>query len=78
VSINESPKRSQRTRKPTIYKDYKVYVSEEIQMEDDSTIFEKAMRSAHSSNWLEAMQDEMKSMSTNKVWDLKKFLKKPR
>jgi hypothetical protein len=30
----------------------------------------KAMRSDHSSNWLKAMEDEMKSMSTNKVWDL--------
>jgi hypothetical protein len=39
-------------------------------MEGDPTSFEAAMRSAHSSKWLEAMQDEMKSMSTNKVWDL--------
>jgi hypothetical protein len=28
------------------------------------------MRSAHSSKWLEAMKDEMKSMSTNRVQDL--------
>ena len=28
------------------------------------------MRSAHSSKWLEAMEDEMKSMKTNGVWDL--------
>jgi hypothetical protein len=28
------------------------------------------MRNAHSEKWLEAMQDETKSMNTNKVWDL--------
>ena len=39
-------------------------------MEDDPTSFEKAMRNDHSSKWLEAMEDDMKSMNTNKVWDL--------
>ena len=39
-------------------------------MEGDPTSFEEAMRSAHSSKWLEAMEDEMKSMKTNGVWDL--------
>ena len=28
------------------------------------------MRSAHSSKWLEAIEDEMKSMKTNGVWNL--------
>jgi hypothetical protein len=75
VSINEGPRRSQRTRKPAITKDYEVYVSEEIQMEGDPITFEEAMRSAHSSKWLETMQDEMKSISTNKVWDLEEIPK---
>ena len=39
-------------------------------MEGDPTSFEEAMRSAHSSKWLEAMEDEIKSMKTNDVWDL--------
>jgi hypothetical protein len=39
-------------------------------MEDDPTSFEEFMRSDHSSKWLEAMKDEMKSMNANKVWDL--------
>ena len=39
-------------------------------MEDDLTSFEEAMRSDHSSKWLQAMEDEIKSMNTNKVWDL--------
>jgi hypothetical protein len=28
------------------------------------------MKSRHSSEWLDAMKDEMKSMSTNDVWEL--------
>ena len=39
-------------------------------MKDDPTSFEEAMRSDHSLKWLEAMEDEMKSMNANKVWDL--------
>jgi hypothetical protein len=33
------------------------------------------MRSVHSSKWLETMEDEMRSMSASKVWDLEKFPK---
>jgi hypothetical protein len=75
VPIAEAPRRSQRTRKPAISNDYEIYNSEEIQMEDDPTSFEEAMRSVHSSEWLEAMKDEMKSMSTNDVWDLEEIPK---
>ena len=50
--------------------DYKAYVIEEIQMQGDPTLFEEAMRNDHSSKWLETMEDEMKSMNANKVWDL--------
>ena len=39
-------------------------------MEGDPTSFEETMRSAHSSKWLEAMEDEMKSIKTNRVWKL--------
>ena len=51
--------------------DYEIYVSEEIQIEGDPTLFEKAMRSVYSSKWQEAMKAEMNSMNTNDVWDLK-------
>jgi hypothetical protein len=67
VPHNEPPRRSQRARRSAISNDYEVYVSEEIQMEGDSTSFEEAMRSAHSFKWLDAMEDEMRSMSVNKV-----------
>jgi hypothetical protein len=33
------------------------------------------MRSAYSSKWLEAMEDEIRSMSTNRVWDLEEISK---
>ena len=44
-------------------------------MEGDPISFEEAMRSAHSSKWLESMEDEMKSMKTNRVWNLETILK---
>jgi hypothetical protein len=47
-------------------------------MEGDLTSFAEAMRSADSSKWIETMQDEMKSMSTNKVRDLEKILNEPK
>jgi hypothetical protein len=75
VPIAEAPRRSQRTRKPAISNDYEIYNSEEIQMEGDPTSFEEAIRSVHSSEWLEAMKDKMKSMSTNDVWDLEEIPK---
>ena len=61
---------SQRVRRSVIPDDYEVYDCEEFQMENNPTSFEEAMRSAHSSKWLEAMQDEIRSMNTNGVQDL--------
>jgi hypothetical protein len=74
----ETPRRSQRVRKSAIPNDYEVYDTEEFQMEGDPALFEETMRSAHSSKWLEAMQDEIRSITTNKVWDLEIIPKKPR
>ena len=56
LSSNETPRRSQRVRRSVIPDDYEVYECEEFQMEGDPTSFEEAMRSAHSSKWLEAME----------------------
>ena len=67
VPNEEAPRRSQRVRKLAIPTDYEVYNTKEFQMEDDPTSFEEAMRNDHSSKWLEAMEDEMKSMNANKV-----------
>ena len=70
ASSNEAPRRSQRVRRSVIPEDYEVYECEEFQMEGDPTSFEEAMRSDQSSKWLEAMEDAMKSMKINGVWDL--------
>ena len=70
ASSSEALRKSQRVRRSAIPDDYEVYESEEFEMEGDPTSFEEAMRSAHSSKWLEAMEDEMKSMKTNGVWNL--------
>jgi hypothetical protein len=59
-------------RRSPISNDYEIYVSEETQMEDDPTSFKEAMRSAYSSKWLEAIEDEMRSMSINKGLGLRK------
>jgi hypothetical protein len=67
VPHNEPPRKSRRARRSTISEDYEVYVSEEIQIEGDPTSFEEVMRSVHSSKWLEAMEDKIRSMSTNRV-----------
>jgi len=75
VPTQENLRRSTRVRRSAIPEDYEVYMSEEIQMEGDPTTFEEAMRSPHSSKWLEAMEDEIKSMSTNKVWKLEEIPK---
>jgi vacuolar-type H+-ATPase catalytic subunit A/Vma1 len=63
-------RRSQRERISAIPSDYVTYISEDIGKADDPTSFKDAMASDNSSKWLEAMKDELKSMSTNDVWDL--------
>ena len=67
IPVAVASQRPQRTRKSAISDDYKVYNSEEIQIEGDPTSFEEVMKSANSSKWFAAIEDEMKSMSTNKV-----------
>ena len=67
MPVAVDPSRPQRIIRPAISDDYEVYNSKEIQMEDDPTSFEEAMRSMNSSKWTAAMKDEMKSMSGNKV-----------
>jgi hypothetical protein len=71
----EAPRRSQRVRRSAIPDDYEVYNIEEFQIEGDPISFEEAMRSDNLSKWLEAMEDEIKSMSANKVWDLEPITK---
>ena len=55
VAVGSS--RPQRIRKPAISDDYEIYNREEIQMEDDPTSFEEALRSVNSSKWTAAVDD---------------------
>lgn len=73
--VPEAPRRSQRIRRSPISDDYEIYETEEFHMGNDPTSFEEAMRSDHSLKWLKAMEDEMKSMSANKVWDVEEIPK---
>jgi len=47
--------RPQRIRRPAISDNYEIYNSKEIQMEDDPTSFEEAIRSVNSSKWTTAV-----------------------
>jgi hypothetical protein len=67
---NEALRRSKRFKKSVISTDYKVYNTEIVHMEGDPTSYEETMGIPNSSKWLEAMEDEMRSMSSNDVWDL--------
>ena len=57
IPVAVVPSRPQRIRKLAISDDYEIYNSKEIQMEDDPTSFEKAMRSVNSSKWTAAVDD---------------------
>jgi hypothetical protein len=48
---------------------------EEIHIEGDPSSYEEAMSRPDASKWQEDMEDEMKSMSTNRVWDLEEIPK---
>jgi hypothetical protein len=75
VSAIEAPRRSQRVRKSAIPSDYEVYNSEEVHIEGAPSSFEEAMSRPDASKWQDAMEDEMRSMSANKVWDLEEIPK---
>ena len=72
MTTEEPKRRSQWQRKSTILKDYVVYMYEDVNdigLADDPRTCKKAMMSLNSSKWLEAMEDELRSMSSNKAWD---------
>ena len=69
-------RRSKRARKPTILDDYIVYLQEhEFEVGDVSDLitYKEAIVSPRSNFWIDAMKDEMTSMSQNKVWSLVDF-----
>ena len=63
-------RRSQRERRPAITDDYVVYLQEsdfDIGIRKDPVSFSQAMESDDSSKWMEAMNEELKSMAHNGV-----------
>ena len=70
---NEPTRRSQREKKKAISSDYVTFMCEDendIGKAQDPTSYKEATKSEDSSKWLVAMEDELKSMSSNDVWDL--------
>ncbi|RWR73399.1 Gag-protease-integrase-RT-RNaseH polyprotein [Cinnamomum micranthum f. kanehirae] len=64
-------RRSTRTRRPAISNDYVVYLEEaDIGVKDDPRTFKEAIECKNSDKWLDAMKDELESMTTNDVWDI--------
>ncbi|WP_285167014.1 hypothetical protein, partial [Mycobacterium tuberculosis] len=64
-------RRSMRERRSAISDDYIVFLQEQENdtgmMEDDPINFHHAMRSANSQKWIDAMNEEYKSMQDNRV-----------
>ena len=63
-------RRSQRAKKSAISDYYETYLSEDVydigNVSDPAT-FRQAVLSENSTKWIEAMEDDLRSMSTNKV-----------
>ena len=67
-------RRSTKEMKSALLDDYIVFLQEHQVdngiMEDDPINFHQAMESSNSQKWIDAMNEEMKSMKDNDVWDL--------
>ncbi|RYE14068.1 MAG: hypothetical protein EOP45_20195, partial [Sphingobacteriaceae bacterium] len=67
-------RRSTRERRNAIPDDYIVFLLENEDgcgvMEDDPVNFENAMNDTNFVKWIEAMNEQYKSMQDNKVWEL--------
>ena len=66
-------RKSQRERRPAISNDYVVYLQEsdyDIGTSKDPVSFSQAIGCSDSDKWIDAMNDELKSMDQNKVWEL--------
>jgi len=70
---NAQVRRSYRVRRSAIPDFYQTYLSEDhydIGRVDDPASYKEAITSENLTKWIEAMEDELKSMSSNQVWDL--------
>jgi hypothetical protein len=71
---NQPIVRPRRVRKAAVDTSiYETYLSEDLYdvgKINDPANFKQAVECEHSTKWIEAMEEELKSMSSNKVWDL--------
>jgi hypothetical protein len=70
---SQPTRRSQHERRSVIPNDYVVYMSENVNDKgkmDDPASSKKVMKSENSLKWREAMEEELRSMSSNDIWDL--------
>jgi hypothetical protein len=66
-------RKSQHERRSAIFNDYVVYMSEDVDgMEkiDDPVSYKEAMKCKNPLKWHESMEEELRSMSSNDIWDL--------
>ena len=66
-------RRSKRQRRSAIFDDYVVYLQDskfDLGIDNDPVSFSHAIESYSSTKWLDAMEEELKSMDHNEVWDL--------
>ncbi|XP_071916233.1 uncharacterized protein [Coffea arabica] len=67
-------RRSIRERRSAVPNDYIIFLQEHEDdsglMEDDPINFRQAMKSSNSQKWIDVMNEEIKSMKDNDVWDL--------
>jgi len=67
-------RRSTRERRNAISDDFFVFLQEHEEnigmVEDDPINFHQAMQGSNSQKWIDAMNEEYKSMQDNKVWEL--------
>ena len=66
-------RRSQRTRRFAIPDDYIVYLQDyefDVSNSSEPVTFQEVMNSPQSEPWMDAMRDELSSMSQNEVWEL--------
>ena len=63
-------RRSQRTRRSAIPDDYIVYLQDyefDVSNSSEPVTFQEVMNSSQSEPWMDAMRDELSSMSQNEV-----------
>ncbi|GJT64243.1 putative RNA-directed DNA polymerase [Tanacetum coccineum] len=71
--VQQPLQRSERTRRPVIHDDFITYLNEDdydLGKVEDPIFYNEAINSNQSTQWLEAMNDELKSMQINVVWEL--------